>query len=112
MENSKDGPDHKDKYVHTSRKIFSQEKTICNMEALIFFNFLLQMFSRKYDENNTLILASVCPKLSGGGWKELPINVCDNADGIYAEIMLACMMQTTLIPKKISLQNLDKRMYN
>ena len=27
--------DHKDKYFDTSRKILSQEMTICNMEALV-----------------------------------------------------------------------------
>ena len=34
--NSKDGQDHKDIYFDTSRKILSQEMTMCNMEALIF----------------------------------------------------------------------------
>ena len=34
--NSKDGQDHKDIYFDTSRKILSQEMTLCNMEALIF----------------------------------------------------------------------------
>ena len=33
---SKDGQDHNYKYFETSRKILSQEITICNMEALIF----------------------------------------------------------------------------
>ena len=36
MSNSKEGQDHMDKYFDTSRKILSQEMTICNMEALIF----------------------------------------------------------------------------
>ena len=35
MANSNDGQDHKDIYVDT-RKILSQEMTMCNMEALIF----------------------------------------------------------------------------
>ena len=30
----KDGQDHKDKYIDTSRKISSQEMTICIVEAL------------------------------------------------------------------------------
>ena len=36
MANSKIGHDHKDIYFDTSRKILSQEMTMCNMEALIF----------------------------------------------------------------------------
>ena len=40
MANSKDDQDHKDKYFETSRKILSQEMLMCNMEALIFINFL------------------------------------------------------------------------
>ena len=35
MANSKEGQDHKDKYLDTSRKILSQEMTISNMEALV-----------------------------------------------------------------------------
>ena len=35
MANSKDGKNHKDKYFDTSRKFFSQEMTMCNMEALL-----------------------------------------------------------------------------
>ena len=35
MANSNEGQDHKDKYFDTSRKILSQEMTICNMEALV-----------------------------------------------------------------------------
>ena len=34
--NSKDGQDHKDKYLATSRKILSQEMLMCNIKALIF----------------------------------------------------------------------------
>ena len=34
--NSKDGQDHKDKYLDNSRKILSQEMLMCNMKALIF----------------------------------------------------------------------------
>ena len=34
MANSNEGHDHKDKYFDTSRKILSQEMTVCNMEAL------------------------------------------------------------------------------
>ena len=34
MSNSNEGQDHKDKYFDTSRKILSQEMTMCNMEAL------------------------------------------------------------------------------
>ena len=33
MANSNEGQDHKDKYFDTSRKILSQEMTMCNMEA-------------------------------------------------------------------------------
>ena len=29
------GQDHKDKYFDTSRKLLSQEMTMCNMEALV-----------------------------------------------------------------------------
>ena len=36
MPNSKDGQDHKDKYLDISRKILSQEMLLCNMKALIF----------------------------------------------------------------------------
>ena len=32
--NSKDGQDHKDKYLDTSSKILSQEMLMCNMKAL------------------------------------------------------------------------------
>ena len=32
--NSNEGEDHKDKYFDNSRKILSQEMTMCNMEAL------------------------------------------------------------------------------
>ena len=32
--NSNEGQDHKDRYFDTSRKILSQEMTMCNMEAL------------------------------------------------------------------------------
>ena len=35
MANSNEGQDHKDKYFDTSRKILSQEMTMCNMEALV-----------------------------------------------------------------------------
>ena len=35
MTNSNEGQDHKDKYFDTSRKILSQEMTMCNMEALV-----------------------------------------------------------------------------
>ena len=35
MVNSKDGKNHKDKYFDISRKFFSQEMTMCNMEALL-----------------------------------------------------------------------------
>ena len=35
MANSNGGQDHKDKYFDTSRKILSQEMTMCNMEALV-----------------------------------------------------------------------------
>ena len=56
MDNSKDGQDHKDKYFDTSRKILSQEMTMCNMKALIFYilegmtnvNFFFQMSRPKY----------------------------------------------------------------
>ena len=56
MDNSKDGQDHKDKYFDTSRKILSQEMTMCNMAALIFYilegmtnvNFFFQMSRPKY----------------------------------------------------------------
>ena len=35
MANSNEGQDHKDKYFDTSRKILSQEMTMCNTEALV-----------------------------------------------------------------------------
>ena len=35
MANSNEGQDHKDKYFYTSRKILSQQMTMCNMEALV-----------------------------------------------------------------------------
>ena len=35
MDNSKEGQDYKDKYFETSRKILSQEMTMCIMEALV-----------------------------------------------------------------------------
>ena len=35
MVNSNDDQDHKDIYFDTSRKILTQEMTMCNMEALI-----------------------------------------------------------------------------
>ena len=35
MANSNEGQGHKDKYFDTGRKIFSQEMTMCNMEALV-----------------------------------------------------------------------------
>ena len=35
MANSIDGHDHKDKYFDTSKKILSQEMTMCNMKTLI-----------------------------------------------------------------------------
>ena len=40
MTNSNEGQDQKDKNFNTSRKILSQEMTMCNMEAL---------FLRSYD---------------------------------------------------------------
>ena len=36
MANSINGQDHKDKYFDTSKKILSQEMTMCNKETLIF----------------------------------------------------------------------------
>ena len=36
MANSNEGQDHKDNYFDTSRKIMSQEVTMCNMEAVVF----------------------------------------------------------------------------
>ena len=35
MANSNEGQDHKDKYFDTSRKILSQEMTMCNKEDLV-----------------------------------------------------------------------------
>ena len=35
MANSNEGQDHKHKYFDTSRKLLSQEMTMCNMEALV-----------------------------------------------------------------------------
>ena len=35
MANSNEGQDQKDKYFDTSRRILSQEMTMCNMEALV-----------------------------------------------------------------------------
>ena len=39
MANSIDGQDHKDKYFDTSKKILSQEMTMCNMETVISYLF-------------------------------------------------------------------------
>ena len=36
MANSKNGPDHKDNYFDTNRKILSQVMTMYNMETVIF----------------------------------------------------------------------------
>ena len=44
MANSNQGQDHKDKYFDTSRKILSQEMTICNMEALV--SYLLKNYDQ------------------------------------------------------------------
>ena len=38
MANSNEGQDHKDKIFYTSRKILSQEITMCNMEALLSYS--------------------------------------------------------------------------
>ena len=38
MANSNEGHDHKEKYDDTSRKILSQEMTMCNMEALLSYS--------------------------------------------------------------------------
>ena len=35
MAHSNEGQDHKDNYFDTSRKILSEEMTMCNMEALV-----------------------------------------------------------------------------
>ena len=35
MANSNEGQDHKEKFFDTSRKILSQEMTMCKMEALV-----------------------------------------------------------------------------
>ena len=35
MADSNEGQDHKDKYFDTSRKILSQEMTMCNKESLV-----------------------------------------------------------------------------
>ena len=35
MANYNEGQDHNDKYFDTSRKILSEEMTMCNMEALV-----------------------------------------------------------------------------
>ena len=61
MANSKDDLNHKGKYFDTSRKIYSQEKTICIVEAL-FFIFLEVMtnailhFYAKYQSFSTQYL--------------------------------------------------------
>ena len=50
MANSKDGQGHKDKYLDTTRKIFSQEILVFNMKALIFMkknNETTEMFYHK-----------------------------------------------------------------
>ena len=52
MANSNEGQDHKHKYFDTSRKILSQEMTMCNMEALVSYpkevmtnvNFFFKLF--------------------------------------------------------------------
>ena len=46
MTNSKDGQDHKDKYFDTSKKILSQEITICNIETLI--SYFLEIITNVY----------------------------------------------------------------
>ena len=38
MANYNEGQDHKDKYFDTSRKIWSQEMTMCNMKALVSYS--------------------------------------------------------------------------
>ena len=38
MANSNEGQDRKDKIFYTSRKILSQEITMCNMEALLSYS--------------------------------------------------------------------------
>ena len=43
MANSNEGQDHKDKHFDTSRKILSQEMTMCNMEALV--SYLLEVMT-------------------------------------------------------------------
>ena len=63
MVNSKDGQDNKDKYFDTSRKILSQEMTMCNMEALISYFFHIFFFKNlsnvkvKILNNNRKILS-------------------------------------------------------
>ena len=47
MANSNEGQDHKDKYFDTHRKILSQEKIMCKMEALVSY------FLRSYDQCKT-----------------------------------------------------------
>ena len=37
MANSNEGQDHKDKYFDTCRKTLSQEMTMCNKEALVYY---------------------------------------------------------------------------
>ena len=53
MANSNEGQDHKDKYFDTSRKILSQEMTMCNMEALVSYPYKLwpmSIFKKKLDK--------------------------------------------------------------
>ena len=45
MAYSKDGQDHKDIYIDTSRKILSQEMTTCNMKALILNFYVLEVMT-------------------------------------------------------------------
>ena len=46
MTNSIDCQDHKDKYFDTSKKILSQEMTMCNMETLISYFYHVSCVSR------------------------------------------------------------------
>ena len=61
MANSNEGQDHKDNYFDTSRKILSQEMTMCKIEALVSYpkevmtnvNFFVNWSNAKFKRLNT-----------------------------------------------------------
>ena len=45
MANSNEGKDHKEIFFYTSRKILSQEMTMCNMEALVHVSYFSEVMT-------------------------------------------------------------------